>query len=190
MINKLAGIAVLCILVGCTAIPEQIKLSQDQNLLKFNQVTDSSVGETVRWGGVITALSKQDGAANVTITQYPLLHSGQPTYSTGSEGRFTVKFNEPLKIDGLQSGTVLTLIGKVEDIQNPHPDLRTTQLVVVQADAFYIWDGFSRADHPPTFQNYDPAFIQRGKWGWQVKSEKDMQRERQERLNGRNARRY
>ena len=59
----------------------------------------------------------------------------------------------------------------------------------MQADAFYIWDGLSRADHPPTLQDDDPAFIQRGKWGWQVKSEKDMQRERQERLNERNARR-
>ena len=110
--NKLAGMAVLCLFVGCTIIPEQIKLSQDLNLLKFNQVTQGSVGETVRWGGVITALRKQDGVANVTVTQYPLLYSGQPTYATGSEGRFSVKFNDPLKIDGLQPGTVLTLIGR------------------------------------------------------------------------------
>jgi outer membrane lipoprotein len=191
MVNKSAGILVLCLLGGCIAIPEQIKVSQGQTLIKFNDVSDNSVGETVRWGGVITGLSQQDDVTSVIVTQYALLDSGQPAFALGSDGRFNAKLKSPLNIDKLEEGTVITIIGKVEELQNPYPDLRTTQLAIVQADDFYIWNGFSRADHPTVLdkdKDNDPAFIQRGKWGWQVKSEKEMQRERQERKNQQNSR--
>lgn len=187
MINKLTVLAVVSLLGSCITIPESIKVSQEETLIKFNEVSENSVGERVRWGGVITTLSKQDGVASATVTQFPLLASGQPTYASGSLGHFTAKFNNSLDIDNLDKGSVLTLIGKVEGIQNSHPTLNTTQLATVQADDFYVWNGLSRADHPTTLDN-NPASIQQGKWGWQVKSEKDMQRERQERLNERNAR--
>jgi starvation-inducible outer membrane lipoprotein len=94
-----------------------------------------------------------------------------------------------LDLASLEQGTVLTLVGKVEEVQNPYPELRTTQLAIVRADDFYVWNGFSRADHPTVVdKDNDPAFIQRGKWGWQVKSEQEMQRERRERKNQQNSR--
>lgn len=189
MVNKLVGIAVIFLLGGCTAFPEQIKVSQQHKLIYFNDVSEKSVGETVRWGGVITELSNQNGVVNVTVNQFPLLDSGQPTYASGSGGRFAAKFNNPLDLASLEQGTVLTLVGKVEEVQNPYPELRTTQLAIVRADDFYVWNGFSRADHPTVVdKDNDPAFIQRGKWGWQVKSEKEMQRERRERKNQQNSR--
>jgi len=92
-----------------------------------------------------------------------------------------------LNIKNLEKGSVLTLVGNIEEVQNPYPELRTTQLALVEVDDFYVWNGLSKADHPKTLDN-DPAFIQRGKWGWQVRSEKEKQRERQERLNEKNSR--
>ncbi|WP_293750954.1 Slp family lipoprotein [uncultured Paraglaciecola sp.] len=78
--NRLTVLAIVGLVGGCTAFPDQIEVSQEQKLINFNEVSKNSVGETVRWGGVITEVSKQEGIANVTITQYPLLASGQPTY--------------------------------------------------------------------------------------------------------------
>jgi len=175
------------LLMGCAGSPKEIQVANSQQLVNFANVSNESVGELVRWGGVITELSEQDGVANVTVTQYPLQDTGQPAYSSGSGGSFSAKFKAPLKIDNLELGTVLTLVGKIEELRNPYPELKTTQLAIVQTEDFYVWDGFSRADHP-TIQTNHPAFIKRGKWGWQVKSEKDKQRERQETLNERNAR--
>lgn len=187
MFNKLTGIVIVCLLGGCSVLPEEIKVSQEHKLIRFIDVSEDSVGETVRWGGIITGLSKQDGIANVEVTQFPLLASGQPVYASGSFGRFSAKLKSPLNIDNLEEGTVLTLIGKIEELQNPYPDLRTTQVAIVQTDDYYVWNGFSRADHPTT-ENNNPAFIERGKWGWQVKSQKEKQRERQELLNEQNSR--
>ncbi|WP_339719846.1 Slp family lipoprotein [uncultured Paraglaciecola sp.] len=187
MTNNLTVLAVVALLGGCTALPEQVQVSHGQKLIGFSEVSENSVGESVRWGGIITELSKQDGVANVTITQYPLLASGQPTYASGSFGRFTAKLNNSLNIDRLEKGSVLTLIGDIEDVHNPYPELKSTQLAQVSVDGFYVWNGFSKADHSITLDN-NPAFIQRGKWGWQVKSEKEKQRERQERINEQNSR--
>lgn len=187
MINKLTVVAVVGLFCGCTVIPDQIQVSQEQKLIRFSEVSESSVGESVRWGGIITELSKQDGVANVTITQYPLVTSGQPTWTSGSLGRYSAKLANSLNIDNLEKGSVLTLVGNIEDVQNPYPELKTTQLALVAVDGFYVWNGFSAADHSTTLNN-NPAFIQRGKWGWQVKSEKEKLRERQERINEHNSR--
>lgn len=175
----------MALLMGCAGSPKEIQVVNSQQLVTFSNVSNESVGKMVRWGGVITELSEQEGVANVTVTQYPLIRSGQPTYKFGSGGRFTAKFKEPLNIDSLEKGTVLTLVGKVEELRNPYPELKTTQLTIVQTDDFYVWDGFSRAEHP-SIEGDEPAFIERGKWGWQVKSQKDKERERQEQSNQRN----
>lgn len=87
--------------------------------------------------------------------------------------------------DSFEKGTVLTLVGKVEELRNPYSDLKSTQLIIVQTNGFYVWDGFSRVEHP-SIEGDDPAFIERGKWGWQIKSQKDKERERREKSNQRN----
>jgi outer membrane lipoprotein len=175
----------LIFLMGCAGSPKEIQIANSQLLINFSNVSDESVGQKVRWGGVITALDEQDGVANVSIIQYPLLRSGQPTYKFGSGGSFTAKFKGSMNIDSFEKGTVLTLVGKIKELQNPYPDLKTTQMTIIQTDDFYVWDGFSTAEHP-SIQDDDPAFINRGKWGWQIKSQKDKDRERREQNNQRN----
>lgn len=168
------------LLMGCAGSPKEIQVANSQQLVNFANVSDESVGELVRWGGVITELSEQDGVANVTLTQYPLQVSGQPEYSSGSGGSFSAKFKAPLKIDNLELGAVLTLVGKIEELRNPYPELKTTQLAIVQTEGFYVWDGFSRSNSP-IIENDDPAFIKRGKWGWPLQSQSRKARERLER---------
>jgi starvation-inducible outer membrane lipoprotein len=174
----------IVLLMGCATGPKEIQVANNQQLVNFDNVSDDSVGKIVKWGGVITDLHEQDGVANATITQFPLLLSGQPTYMLGSGGTFTARFKSPLNMDNLEQGTVLTLVGKVEELQNPYPDLKTTQLVIVRTDDFYVWDGFSRSKAPIIYRQA-PAFIKRGKWGWQIKSQSEKDRERQERKNER-----
>lgn len=186
MLNRLATVALIVLLGGCTTVPPQIFVTNKDQLINFVEVSDISVGKSVRWGGVISDLSKQNGLVNATVTQFPLLNSGQPTNSSGSGGRFAVKFETSQGISHIEKGTILSLIGKVVDVQNPYPNLTTTQLATVQADGFFVWDSFSSADHPVVLES--PAFIPRGKWGWQIKSDKDKKRERQERTNERNSR--
>lgn len=137
-------------------------MANNQQLVNFNNVSDDSVGKTVKWGGVITELHEQDGVANATITPFPLLLSGQPTYMLGSGGTFTARFKSPLNMDNLEQGTVLTLVGKVQELQNPYSDPKTTQLVIVRTDGFYVWDGFFRSKAPIIYRQ-NPAFIKRGK---------------------------
>ncbi len=90
----------------------------------------------------------------------------------GSGGTFTARFKSPLNMDNLEQGTVLTLVGKVEELQNPYPDLKTTQLVIVRTDDFYVWDGFYRSKAPIIYRQA-PPFINPGKWGWHIQSQPD-----------------
>lgn len=165
------------VLIGCTSIPDELQIGNHAQLISFTNVSDESVGETVRWGGVITELSRQNGVVKGTVTQYPLVESGQPTFSLGSGGSFVVNFED---VNSLQSGIILTLVGKVEEVSNPHPDLRVTQVVTVKADDFYVWDSFSRTDSKIA-DGDDPAFIERDAWGWSLQSQNRDERERLER---------
>lgn len=174
------------LLTGCAFSPQEIQVASSQSLVNFSDVANESVGKVARWGGVILGLSKQDDSTTVIVSQYPLLYSGQPTYRPQSGGTFIARFNNSMDIEGLQQGAVLTIIGNVEQFKVPETRLDTAQVATVQTSNFYVWEGFSSANHPDLKDN-DPALIQRGKWGWQVKSEKEKKRERQERQNERSS---
>lgn len=174
------------LLTGCAFSPQEIQVASSQPLVNFSDVTNESVGKVARWGGVILGLNKQDDSTSVLISQYPLLHSGQPTYRPQSGGTFTARFNNSMDIESLQQGAVLTIIGSVEQLQTPETSLDTAQGATVQTSNFYVWEGLSSANHPDLEDN-NSAVIQRGKWGWQVKSDKEKKRERQERQNERSS---
>tara|TARA_R110002167_G_scaffold103139_11_gene267088 strand:+ start:446 stop:1015 length:570 start_codon:yes stop_codon:yes gene_type:complete len=185
MFDKFVFTLILPILLtGCAFAPQEIQVASSQPLVNFSDVTNESVGKVARWGGVILGLSKQDDSTSVLVSQYPLLHSGQPTYRPQSGGTFTAKFNNSMDIESLQQGSVLTIIGNVEHLQTPETSLDTAQVATIKTSHFYVWEGLSSANHPDLEDN-NPAVIQRGKWGWQVKSEKEKKRERQERQNER-----
>lgn len=79
MNNQKVVFLCMVFLMGCTSLPKEIQVANNQQLVNFSNVSDQAVGKMVRWGGVITDLREQEGVANVTVTQYPLLRSGQPT---------------------------------------------------------------------------------------------------------------
>ncbi|MEP1446995.1 MAG: Slp family lipoprotein [Paraglaciecola sp.] len=165
------------LLIGCTSMPSELHITKSQQLISFVNVSDESVGKTVMWGGVITELRRQNGVVKGKVAQYPLNQSGQPMLLSGSGGSFIANFDD---VNSVLSGAVLTLVGEVKEVINPYPDLRVTQVVTVNAEGFYVWDGFSRADNTIA-DNHNPAFIERGKWGWSLQSQNRDERERLER---------
>ena len=181
MFNKFVFALLLpIVLTGCAFSPNEIQVASSQPLVSFSDITDESVGKGVRWGGVILDLSKQDDSTTVTVSQYPLLQSGQPIYRQQSGGTFTAKFNNSLNLENLQQGAILTLVGNVEQLQKPETSLDVSPLATIQTSNFYVWEGFSSANHLSAEDN-SPTSMERGKWGWRVKNEKEVNRERQER---------
>jgi outer membrane lipoprotein len=137
------SVAVLTFLVGgCVIVPEQIKVSDNENLVPFeNIINGSETGQGVkaRWGGEIVNVENKEEYSEVEILQYPSNPYGKPRTNLDSAGRFKVQvagFIDPLVFE---KGRLITFLGELGE---PSEGIIGEQIYiypVLLASAYYMW---------------------------------------------------
>jgi starvation-inducible outer membrane lipoprotein len=185
MFYKYTGVLVLGLVVGCSNVPHKLEVAQHQTLTSFESVNGSSIGEIVRWGGLIVDSTNQDGFAEILILQHPLDEEGKPEYHKKFGGKFVGRIGQD---ESFRRGALITLIGKIDGIEKITADGQSQHVALIQVDDFYVWQDTDEPSLSRSKQIVESVeFPKRGKWGWEVKSQKEKQRGRQERENERNA---
>ena len=137
------SVAALAILVGgCAIVPEQIEVSDNEDLVSFESIINGSEtgqGTKARWGGEIVKVENKKEYSEIEILQYPNNHYGKPRSNLDSAGRFKVRvagFLDPLVFE---AGRLITFKGELGEPTEGIIGEQTYVYPVLLASGYYMW---------------------------------------------------
>lgn len=109
-------LVVLGIVSGCASQPSAISLAvvDDLSLSQALKDSDSFVGSTVRWGGLITEVENKADETWVFVVARALKNNEKPVVDGPSEGRFIASFTGFIDPLVYKVGRPLTVVGSIE----------------------------------------------------------------------------
>jgi outer membrane lipoprotein len=137
------SVAALTLLVGgCAIVPDQIKVSDNENLIPFESIisgNETGQGAKARWGGEIVNVENKEEYSEVEILQYPSNPYGKPRTNLDSAGRFKVQvagFIDPLVFE---KGRLITFLGELGEPSEGIIGEQTYIYPVLLASGYYMW---------------------------------------------------
>ena len=139
----LAGLLIILLwLAGCASpVPEPIRQTPPSQPQPDEVRADETrfEGATVRWGGVIAAVTNRAGDTLLEVVSRPLSRSGRPQLTDATQGRFLARVDGFLDPAVYASGREITVTGTVAGLEPravgdyPYPYVR------VDVDRHYLW---------------------------------------------------
>lgn len=143
-------------LSACSAIPDPIQVADDTSLVGYNKAVISSqetVGETARWGGVITQVENKPNQTVIEVVHFPLNHYGKPITSQDTVGRFKAVIDSFVDPIAFEEGRLITFIGKVNPpmagLVGEHPYM----FPALAVENFHLWR--VQSNYPRTSLYFD-----------------------------------
>lgn len=139
---KTSLVALTFLVSGCVIVPDQIKVSDDENLIPFESIINGSKtgqGAKARWGGEIVSVENKEAYSEVEILQYPSNPYGKPRTNLDSAGRFKVQvvgFIDPLVFE---EGRLITFLGELGEPLEGIIGEQTYIYPVLLASGYYMW---------------------------------------------------
>lgn len=166
MFARIAVIALVAALTGCSTVPETIRQAPAGNvaLAQVRADPERLRGTVVRWGGSVVTVRNLRDESVVEIVSRRLESRGRPFDEDRSDGRFlaTVRgFVDPAIYAAGREVTVRgTVTGTTEQTIGEH----RYRFVQLAADEIYLWP--PRAEPVPYPYYYDPYWGPWYPWGW------------------------
>lgn len=148
MLNLLQAMRVLCcallvaiLSAGCVSVPKSLEATHLSTVTP-NVVRDGAgagVGERVRWGGSILAVTPQAAATCIEILSRPLDASARPQVTDASFGRFLAcgpGFYDPAVY---AKDRRLTVLGTVEGVTDGTVDGARYRFPRLRIEAVHLW---------------------------------------------------
>lgn len=123
---------------GCANSPISDDLKQQAQPLTVPEVAanpDSTVGQTVIWGGTVVKTEPQEDGQTLYVQELPLKDNEKPRVNAPSIGEFVAQENEPMRPNSFRPGTIVTIAGTVEAPEQRHPE----KYPVVRVAQLHIW---------------------------------------------------
>ena len=174
------SITSVLIISGCTMVPEQIDVAENQNLVSFETLSkdksnNSVKGEKARWGGKIVSVTNKKDVSEIEIIYFPENRFGKPITGDESSGRFKAVVDGFIDPIVFEQGRLITVVGEVGDMQMDIIGEQEYQYPTLSAQGYYMWKEsraaeayafspfFFRAGFHPGFFNpwYDPFWHRR-----------------------------
>lgn len=139
---KISVVALSILVGGCAIVPEQIEVSDDENLVSFESIINGSEtgqGTKARWGGEIVKVENKKEYSEIEILQYPSNYYGKPRSNLDSAGRFKVQvagFLDPLVF---KAGRLITFKGELGEPTEGIIGEQTYVYPVLLASGYYMW---------------------------------------------------
>ena len=138
-------------LSGCASrIPQNISQAPTPNLTLSEVIaqTDSHKGQTVRWGGIILAITNHLNDTEIEILAKNVDSSGKPFYDKVSQGRFLARvdgFVDPATL--YTRGRTITIYGLVDSVLTRAIDEKPYVYPVIKVQTFNLWSYESEYEH-------------------------------------------
>ncbi len=129
-------------LSACASVPSELDTDNASRDISPQDVEkDVSVaGDTsLVWGGVIVNATNLQDHTQLEILSYPLKDSLRPDTGRTPTGRFLVKHLGYLEILDYAPGRKLTVIGRVEELQNQKVGEASYNFPVMQDEKIHLW---------------------------------------------------
>lgn len=151
MLNKTCLVLFMLSLAGCAALPKELQVSDESQLVDYSQVTsapEQNNNKLVRWGGMIAEVHNLDNTSVVEMVYYPLRDYGKPLMKDNSVGFFRVYLDEVLDSEVYSKGRLVTFTGLVKGIEYVRVEGQRYALPAVLSNTYYLWkDEFSEGNN-------------------------------------------
>lgn len=147
--NKVLFSLVLLTLAGCSTLPDNLKLADEQNLVNYQQVAAEPAvvtNKAARWGGVIARVENQPDTTMLEVVHYPLRSYGRPVPSDQSVGRFRVYVDGFLDPMVYEKGRSMTFAGQVLGVENGLVGEHEYVFPTLHANGYYLWKEIQQVD--------------------------------------------
>ncbi|VAW97318.1 hypothetical protein MNBD_GAMMA22-2274 [hydrothermal vent metagenome] len=140
------------ILTSCAAKPPLIlQLDNEQVVTPLSQVDiESSLGQTVRWGGTIIETINKKDYSQIIILAYPLDNEARPiNFERDGTRRFIAKFDYFIEPNTYSKDREITIIGKLDRIEQSKVGEFDYEFPIITVEKHLLW---------PIRSNYDPYY--------------------------------
>ncbi len=152
MIKTLPLILMLILLGGCSTTPEALRdaPAQSPSLGRVQSAPDRYIGERLRWGGTIVAVTNLPQHSLIEIVARPLDDDGEPRESDRSEGRFIARMKGFVEPTIYTSGRSITVVGRLAGMQQQKLDKMEYRYPLIDVASHHLWP------EPEPVEYYDP----------------------------------
>ncbi len=163
-VKVILSISIGLLLTGCANNPPAaISVVPDQNpsLTRVRMEIDAYIGESVRWGGVITRVENRQDRTWIELVRQPLRDNGRPIAGSRSDGRFIADFDGFRDPVVYEVGRLLTVVGTIEAKTNRAIGDYDYLFPLVAVEGSFLWKKSkprSPAAYPPPWAYYYPWY--------------------------------
>ncbi len=138
----LLTIAFFLLLTACAhqlAKPIDEKIAVNLTLAQIKTKIPDSVGQRVRWGGVIANVKNAPQSTIIEIVARPLNRQGRPMAVDQTAGRFLAQFDGFIDPVVYAKGRDITVVGAVSNEKTQLIDAFEYKYVAIQVDHHKLW---------------------------------------------------
>lgn len=161
---RILSVFMLLLLSACSNVPVTIQTAPEPNL-QFDQLSGDTTayqGQVVRWGGQVVKVENDNQGSTIHIAQFPLNSYGRPVIKEGNDGggRFIARTGTFIDPAIYKQGTLITVVGPLQQNQTVFIDKKSMSVPVVNADDVYRWinQDYRRDPYYGNGYYYDPYY--------------------------------
>ena len=134
-------LSTMMLISGCASTAPFDTAEVDKSLTPQQVIAglETARGKTVLWGGIILDTRNLADATQIEILAYPLDHNYVPLPDNRPLGRFLVSHRGFLEPASYAQGRKLTVLGKVDDLQQGKVGESVYHYPVIQAEQLQLW---------------------------------------------------
>ncbi len=134
-------LSTMILLTGCASTAPFDAAEVDKSLLPQHVIggLETARGKTVLWGGIILDTRNLADATQIEVLAYPLDHNDVPLPDNRPLGRFLISHEGFLEPASYAQGRKLTVLGKVDDLQQGKVGESVYHYPVIQAEQLQLW---------------------------------------------------
>ena len=156
---NIISLVLVSILASCASTPPlNLQLPETEKTISlYSNDLSQSLGQTVRWGGIIIETINNKDTSEIIILAYPLDNEARPSiYSHNSARRFIANFNYFIEPNTYTEKREITVIGKLDRIEEGEIGEFNYKYPVILVENHVLWPTRSSYDSDPYY--YDDYY--------------------------------
>ncbi|RUO79576.1 Slp family lipoprotein [Pseudidiomarina taiwanensis] len=142
MKKLLLSVTACLALIGCSAIPEPLQVTETTVLTDYSEALErgaAAQGEQARWGGVIAAVRNTENGTVIEVVNFPLQSWARPMVSDQSDGRFRAKIDQFVDPVVYKEGRSISFVGEIGAPEEGQIDDYTYLFPTLNVSDMYLW---------------------------------------------------
>jgi len=145
---------------ACATGPKYPTEGVELNLTPQQSVAEADIqrGKSVLWGGMIVNSTNLEKRTRLEVLAYPLDSNQRPQTDEPPYGRFLIYKEGYLETVDYAPGRRITVLGRIQGIQNGKVDETSYTYPVVDAEQLYLWSRNEARSEPSVHFGFGVIF--------------------------------